>query len=211
MKKHSTFSGVITLLGIVGIVYLGTTAGWAVALVAGFLALVVVGAVQKGREMPGSEQVKRGYFYDVPSDKDFRRRGWLLDEWFNHETLISSINAEQGWDVARLALQKAAYRMVRPEVPQDQKNWFREFMAEFVQRDPVYQGTIDRVREAVAQNPGMVQSEIYRGRAEEEKEAARYVLYFAHELGDIRREKAGRSYRLYLPEGGRAALETAKD
>ncbi len=137
----------------------------------------------------------------IPDDAEFRERGWIVGNWFNQQALASAFAVQQGVDASRQVLQKVAYEITRPRYPEEQKLWFRKNMAQFVRLDPVYQKTVGRVREAIRRNPGMIQSEIYKERSEAEKEAARYVLYFAHELGDIRREKAGRSYKLYLPEG----------
>lgn len=105
------------------------------------------------------------------------------------------------WNANRVTLQKIAYQMVGKGVPKHKKEAFTQFMKEFARRDPLYQLTIERVQAAVANTPGMLQSEIYAGRTEQEKEMARYILYFAHELGDIRREKSGNSYKLYLGDG----------
>lgn len=141
----------------------------------------------------------------VPSNQEFVRRGWIVGSWFNHDTLEAAIRVQHGWEDSRMVLQKVTYEITRPTYPEEQKVWFRQFMAQFVKRDPVYQSTIGRVLDAISRQPGMVQSEIYKGRSEAEKEGARYVLYFAHELGDIRREKAGRSYKLYLPGAAEVA------
>lgn len=144
----------------------------------------------------------------IPDDHEFQQRGWKLGNWFNQQTLATAFSIQQGVDASRQVLQKVAYEITRPSHPEAQKQWFREHMTQFVRLDPVYQSTIDRVRAAIRQTPGLLQSEIYKGRNESEKEAARYILYFAHELGDIRREKSGRSYKLYLPdesEEGKAA------
>lgn len=135
--------------------------------------------------------------FTIPTDNEFLQRGWLLNDWFNHEVLYDALNISQGWDVSRSHLQKIAYRIVRPEYPHDQKQWFRRCMAQFVKNDPVYLSVIGQVKSAVEKHPGMLQSDIYKERSESDKEAARYVLYFAEELEDIIREKSGRSYKLY--------------
>ncbi len=144
----------------------------------------------------------------IPDDAEFRERGWIVGNWFNQQTLGSAFAVQQGIDTARQVLQKVAYEITMPSHPAEQQQWFRKKMAQFVRLDPLYQKTVGSVREAIRRNPGMVQSEIYKERSDADKEAARYVLYFAHELGDICREKAGRSYRLYLPGEPEQAVHT---
>ncbi|MBZ0330857.1 hypothetical protein KZO25_11080 [Halomonas sp. ANAO-440] len=144
----------------------------------------------------GEEQTRLA----IPDDNEFRKRGWIIGDWFNQRTLATALAVQPGVDASRETLQKVAYEITRPSHPEEQQQWFRECMTQFVRLDPMYQKTIGRVRDMVRQRPGVVQSEIYKERTEPEMEVARYVLYFAHELGDIRREKAGRSYKLYLPD-----------
>lgn len=135
----------------------------------------------------------------VPSDFEFHRRGWKIDSWFNQEILQDALAVRGGWEITRRNMQKISYSMVKDSIPREQKRWFNEFMKVLVARDPLYIETIDRVTDALKASPGITQSEIYKGRTEKEKEGARYILYFAHELGDIERVKSGRSYRLFLP------------
>lgn len=72
-------------------------------------------------------------------------------------------------------------------------------MTHFANEDPLYRQVMERITPLVQANPGMMQSTIYKGQSDEIKEQIRYVLYFAHELGDIHRIKKGNSYLLYLP------------
>ncbi len=135
----------------------------------------------------------------IPSDEEFSQRGWIVGNWFNHANLTSILNVPDGWDEARMRLQKVAYEITRASHPQDQQDWYRQMAATFVQQDPLYLDSIDRIKDAIRESPGLIQSEIYKGRSDKEKEGARYILYYAEVLGDITREKSGRSYRLNLP------------
>src|SRR5690554_2773291 len=96
-----------------------------------------------------------------------------------------------------------------PTNPEAQKELFKKLMAMFVKQDPLYKKVIGQVKAAVEKQPGILQSSIYEGRSESDKEYARYVLYFANELGDIRREKHGRSYKLF--PAAFAELASAKE
>lgn len=104
------------------------------------------------------------------------------------------------YDLARAQLQRIAYTMIEPSVTADEKMRFTQLMTEFAKEDPLYNDVIQRAMPMITVNPGVVQSQIYKGQPEHIKEQMRYVFYFAHELGHIRREKNGSSYKLYPPE-----------
>ena len=105
---------------------------------------------------------------------------------------------EFDWSAARAALQNIAYGMVGKDVPQKDKDEFKAFVARFAKHDPLYLETMKIVRPLLLKNPGMIQSELYKGCNESTKEAMRYVLYFSEALGEVQRIKKGRSYQLYL-------------
>lgn len=103
-------------------------------------------------------------------------------------------------DQIRYYLQKMAYSMAGRDVTESEKEEFRRFVAEFAKVDPLYRDVMDRVRVLVAEKPGLVQSQIYKGQPDSIKEQMRYVLYYAEVLGDLVRKKKGNSYQLFLPE-----------
>ncbi len=112
---------------------------------------------------------------------------------------------ERAWqrrdfDTARQALQKVAYGMVDGSVTDEEREEFTQLMTAFASEDPLYLDIIDLVKPMVAENRGMLQSAIYQYFPQYTQEQVRYVLYFAHEIGDIHRRKKGRSYEL-LPPG----------
>lgn len=176
---------------------------WASGLAVFVLASLLAGLVSYARD----REVARKSLTDsngsttngIPGDDDFKGRGWQLGDWFNHEVLRDALAGRPDWDNARFTLQKVSYEITRNGIPQSQKDWFKGQMTRFARRDPLYVDVIGRVKNALTEQPGMIQSDIYKGRSEKEKEGARYILYFAAELGDIERVKSGRSYRLYLP------------
>lgn len=100
---------------------------------------------------------------------------------------------------ARKWLQKVAYRMVRPDVTDRQRQVFKQLVAEFAVQDPLYYELLSIIRPAVNQQPGILQSQLTKSIEGYSTEHIRYVLYYAHELGDIHRVKHGRTYKLYLP------------
>ena len=104
------------------------------------------------------------------------------------------------YDEVRLQLQKISYGMVGRDVPEDERQRFKQFMSEFAQVDPLYREVIAQVKPFVLDHPGMLQSALYARFPAYGQETLRYVLYFAHELGEIHRRKKGRSYEL-LPPG----------
>lgn len=106
---------------------------------------------------------------------------------------------EGQWLEAWRMLQKIAYVMVRPEVPEDDRRRFKGLMMEFAARDPNYRRLADGLIEVVRASPGIRQATLLNGVGESQKELVRYALYFADALGEINRVKKGNSYALFVP------------
>jgi len=193
MRIAGTILGFI-LLG--GLAWLYSEWGWWAVAIA---VVVIAGGVWELAKEEEAKEKDRRQFERVPSDGWFIKQGWIVDSWFNHDILLNAISDDVDPGSARHNLQKISYSMVKSSVPADQKVWFKEFMKDFAAIDPLYSQTILRLKEILADKPGLIQSEIYKGRSDKEKEGARYILYFADELGDIHRVKSGRSYKLFLP------------
>ena len=104
------------------------------------------------------------------------------------------------YDLARAALQKVAYGMVGPGVSEDNKQLFRNLMAEFAKEDPLYRELMTKIKPLVLARPGILQTDLYPALPQYDQEVIRYVTYFGHEIGDIHRRKKGRTYEL-LPAG----------
>lgn len=121
------------------------------------------------------------------------------DAWLNHCIEIENAWQRGDFDWARQQLQRIAYGMVEPSVTDAQRADFTRLMTAFAKEDPLYKDVMERVLPLVQANPGMLQSQIYKGQPDDIKEQMRYVLYFANELGHIRRVKKGNSYGLYPP------------
>lgn len=122
------------------------------------------------------------------------------DAWTEYCAEIENAWGRGDYDWARQQLQKIAYSMVDRSVTAEEKSLFTKLMADFAKEDPLYKEVMERLLPLVQANPGLVQSQIYKGEQDHIKEQMRYVLYFAQELGHIRRERKGNSYKLYPPD-----------
>jgi len=127
--------------------------------------------------------------------------GFVDDDsaWRRHCEKIEQAWARGDYDWARQELQRISYSMVGKSVTQDAKDRFTQVMKDFAKEDPLYNEVMARLSPLLQANPGMVQSQIYKGEPDHIKEQMRYVLYFANELGHIQRVKKGNSYKLYPP------------
>lgn len=112
---------------------------------------------------------------------------------------IKPMLANGDWNGARLFLQKCAYG-IKQQSAEEQQN-FKEIMTAFASSDPLYRMCLDSVLPIIQENPGIKQTALYAHMtAAPDAEIARYVLYFADELGDVVRRKKGNSY-LVFPAG----------
>ena len=103
-------------------------------------------------------------------------------------------------DGARQVMQRLAYlvhedRDTHPE----QVAEFTRLMCMFVEIDPLFKAGVQAVLPVIAKSPGIRQTELYPA-MNLDVELCRYVLYFAHETGHIRRVKKGNTYQVYLPQ-----------
>lgn len=119
--------------------------------------------------------------------------------WTDYCMAIEDAWDRGDYDWARQQLQQIAYGMVGKSVTDEQRKDFTQLMTQFASEDPLYHQVMAKVLPMVRANPGMRQSDIYKGQPDPIKEQMRYVLYFAHELGHIHRTKKGNSYKLTLP------------
>lgn len=119
--------------------------------------------------------------------------------WVEHCERIERAWRSGDYDWARTQLQKIAYGMVDASVTDEERSLFKQTMMRFAAEDPLYLDVMTKMRPLLIANPGVVQSEIYKGQPDDIKEQMRYVLYFAEALGEVVRKKKGRSYALYLP------------
>lgn len=108
---------------------------------------------------------------------------------------IPALMAAGDWATARLMLQKMAYTM--PRESEETREQFKGLMKRFAVEDPLYASAVAAVRPIITAQPGIKQTELYPHMPTGSVEEARYVLYFAHELGDLVRVKKGNTYLVY--------------
>jgi tetratricopeptide (TPR) repeat protein len=126
---------------------------------------------------------------------------YVETDWNSQFAEIDKAIAECDYNFAREWLQRFAYTITGNDaIPELVKVRFKKVMTEFASQDPLYRQIMERVIPMVHAKPCLTQSEIYKGQPDNIKEQMRYVLYFAHELGHIRRVKKGSSYQLFPPE-----------
>lgn len=101
------------------------------------------------------------------------------------------------WDSARDALQHVAYDMAKAST--EEKLAFTAAMCPFAARDPLVQRVVAVALAKAIETPGLLQSKLYPHIPDVTPELVRYALFYAAELGQIRRTKKGRSYALFAP------------
>jgi hypothetical protein len=124
-------------------------------------------------------------------------------QWLGDAVRLHITQARQAWDAgnydfARQEYQKTAYAMTQIEGQEWAKEKLKEEQVQFAKDDPLYNEIIPLVQAHVAEHPGVLQTSIYSV-VPYQKEDIGYALYFGALLNDIRREKKGRTYALYLP------------
>lgn len=180
-------------------VWLYQTVGqaWFLIIVVGFPLAGLAAYVIRHRRLNAQAAAERLRYQK--EEELLRQAGWLFDDVFSLYLFskIESVRTEADLNWAREQLQLIAYSLVGKNVPQAQKDHFTAFMKRFALIDPLYYRILDKVLPVIQDNPGVIQSTLYKDRPPKEKELVRYVLYFAHELGHIYRKKKGNSYLLF--------------
>jgi hypothetical protein len=125
-------------------------------------------------------------------------------QWLGEAVRLHILQAREAWskgnyDFARQEYQKTAYAMTQVCEQAWAKEKLKEEQAQFAKDDPLYGKIIPLIQQQVSKTPGVLQTSIY-GSIPFQKEEVGYALYFGALLNDIRREKKGRTYALYLPE-----------
>ncbi|MDR0673320.1 MAG: hypothetical protein LBF93_06620 [Zoogloeaceae bacterium] len=152
-------------------------------------------------EAPPQRKRDRVHRLEIPIDGEDRAH--VVIDWRAQMEEIAQAWREGDYDFARTWLQKLAYALGTIEsgrAPLWAHDRFKSLVAAFTQDDPLYKNILCRVIPAVTISPGVLQSQLMKALPDVSPEHFRYVLYYAEYIGDIRREKKGRSYVLYLPE-----------
>lgn len=124
-------------------------------------------------------------------------------EKMTHHPVLMAITPmleRSDFDSARRYLQKIAYGL--PKATQQEKDDFTAVMKAFAEIDPMYLNCMATIRPILAQNPGGIKQTLLYPHmaAAPDAEHARYVLYFADELGEIKRVKKGNTYIVFPPK-----------
>lgn len=113
-----------------------------------------------------------------------------------------SAERAKNWDLARAKYLKAVGSLEQAEKLMDDpaatKLLYRlkdEYQNFAINRDPLYRMKIKQLLRTIKDNPGILQTEVYKG---SDREGTSYALYFAAAEGLIRREEKGRSYKLFF-------------
>lgn len=151
-------------------------------------------------ESSGAHQLK-AMLPDIKTNLYLQAAEKIIEEKIaeEHAVMQRSEPLDPSIDEMRQGLQKVAYGMVGKGVGSDEKARFKQGMTEFASADPLVREIAERVRDLVAETPGLLQSKIYGNFPEYDKEQVRYALYFANELGLVHRKKKGNSYELFPP------------
>lgn len=172
--------------------YNAVGAFWFWVIVLGLPILALIGWVQKDDKTKATKE-------KLPPSGSKIIAQQIDDPWLEHCMRIEQAWDRGDYDWARQQLQQIAYGMVGKSVTDEQRKDFTRLMTQFASEDPLYHQVMAKVLPMVRANPGMKQSDIYKGQPDPIKEQMRYVLYFANELGHIHRIKKGNSYKLTLP------------
>lgn len=121
-------------------------------------------------------------------------------DWPETFIVIDEAIRSKDYDFARKWLQKFAQSSIREDMSRVTRDRFKTLMIAFAKKDPLYLGALPKITSLVQAEPGILQTAIYPRLPQYNQETLRYVLYFAHELGDITRQKKGRSYQIFGPE-----------
>ncbi len=136
--------------------------------------------------------------YEEPYDNDDHLQ-WLEDSVRHHIFQARDAWNDGNYDFARQEYQKTAYAMTQMDGQEWAKEKLKEEQARFARNDPLYQEIMPIIQKKVGENPGVLQTSIY-GTIPFQKDDIIYALYFGALLNDIRREKKGRTYTLFLPD-----------
>lgn len=124
---------------------------------------------------------------------------YLEVDWREQLEEIESAWKQGDYEFARDWLQKLAYRLKSEEAPEAVHDRFKALMVNFTRDDPLYTEVMRIVLPVIADNPGIVQSQLAKQFPQFDAEQFRYAMYYAAEIGDVLRIKKGRSYTLSIP------------
>lgn len=123
----------------------------------------------------------------------------LSVDWKKQMDEINEAWTAGDYEFARTWLQKFAYKITEEKAPEWVHSEYKRLMAAFTRDDPLYANVMSVAFPAIAQNPGIIQSQLAKQFPQFDTEQFRYAMYYGEVIGDVCREKRGRSYALSLP------------
>ena len=123
--------------------------------------------------------------------------GRMEIDWYNQMVEIRRAWEIGNYDFARTWLEKLAYTLHSSNAPKEVHDKFKELMVAFAKADPLYSSIINAVLPVIKSQPGIIQSQLSKSFPQFDAEQFRYVMYYSEMIGDLRREKKGRSYELF--------------
>lgn len=121
------------------------------------------------------------------------------DFWINQIDDIAKLWKRKKYDEARASLHDLSYKIREENAPPPIPKLLRELLVSFTRDDPMYADVIRVALPIVAGNPGIVQSILHKQFPQFDAEQFRYAMYYGEIIGDVVREKKGRSYALTIP------------
>jgi hypothetical protein len=153
---------------------------------------------------------------DEPDEQTAR-----LGNAYHHIEQAKKAERNKDYLGARVSYMQCVESLKHADAPEELEKAKKEYV-DFVRRDPFFNKLLPVFLEGIKQNPGILQSDVTKKFEDMEwrelrnsdrhfsKDDIRYVLYFAESFGCLIRQKSGRSYRLYLPEQLKDAMQVSR-
>ena len=142
---------------------------------------------------------KRDIEEGAPAASDEDLLVWLEQATRAHLEVARAARQAGDFETAREEYLKAAQALAQFKGEEWAKASLRQEQTDFARDDPLYQAIVAAVRPIVQAEPGILQTALY-GRLPFGREEVGYAVYFANEVGDIRRRKKGRTYEIFPGE-----------
>ena len=139
---------------------------------------------------------KRGIEEGAQAASDEDLLVWLEQATRAHLEVARAARQAGDFETAREEYLKTAQALAQFKGEEWAKASLRQEQTDFARDDPLYQGIVAAVRPIVQAEPGILQTALY-SRLPFDRGDVGYALYFANEVGDIRRRKKGRTYEIF--------------
>lgn len=130
---------------------------------------------------------------------EFETGKYFDDFWTNQIDAVAELWRSKNYDDARVLLHELSYKIREENAPPPVPELFDALMTTFMRDDPHYADVMRVALPVISANPGIVQSTLSKQFPQFDAEQFRYAMYYGAEIGDVIREKKGRSYALSIP------------